>query len=286
MAKVILTKGLPGSGKSTWAKQQCLEKGYKRVNKDDLRDMLDAGQWSNKNEKLVLAVRDAIVKLCLERKQTVIVDDTNLSPDHEQTMREIAAAYDAVCTIEDFTHVPLEECIKRDQNRPNYVGEKVIKRMYNKYLRKDVEAPEYDPIKEDCVICDIDGTLAIMGDRSPYNDLEAWKDTPNHTIVNLVRQQLRSRKHIVFVSGRKDRSLDVTLEWMLNHEIIQPGENFSIHMRETTDDRPDWIVKKEIYENYIKPYYNVSFVLDDRNQVVEMWRSMGLTCLQVADGDF
>ena len=42
----------------------------------------------------------------------------------------------------------------------------------------------------------------------------------------------------------------------------------------------------EIFENDIRPYYNIDYVLDDRNQVVEMWRSIGLTCLQVAEGNF
>lgn len=57
-------------------------------------------------------------------------------------------------------------------------------------------------------------------------------------------------------------------------------------MRPEGDIRKDSIVKREIFENYIRDYYNIQFVLDDRNQVVEMWRSLGLKCLQVAEGDF
>ena len=57
-------------------------------------------------------------------------------------------------------------------------------------------------------------------------------------------------------------------------------------MRKTGDNRKDAIVKREIYETHIKDKYQVDYVLYDRNQVVEMWRSLGLTCLQVADGDF
>lgn len=57
-------------------------------------------------------------------------------------------------------------------------------------------------------------------------------------------------------------------------------------MRPEGDIRKDSIVKREIFENYIRDYYNIQFVLDDRNQVVEMWRSLGLKCLQVQEGDF
>lgn len=57
-------------------------------------------------------------------------------------------------------------------------------------------------------------------------------------------------------------------------------------MRPEGDIRKDSIVKRELFEKYVRPYYNIEFVLDDRNQVVEMWRSLGLKCLQVAEGDF
>jgi len=57
-------------------------------------------------------------------------------------------------------------------------------------------------------------------------------------------------------------------------------------MRKTGDSRKDSIVKREIFEEHIKGKYRIQFVLDDRNQVVEMWRQLGLTCLQVAEGDF
>jgi hypothetical protein len=55
-------------------------------------------------------------------------------------------------------------------------------------------------------------------------------------------------------------------------------------MREAGDKCKDAIVKKELYETHIVPHYTVQFVLDDRDQAVAMWRDLGLTCLQVADG--
>jgi len=57
-------------------------------------------------------------------------------------------------------------------------------------------------------------------------------------------------------------------------------------MREAQDTRKDSIVKQELYQKYVQDKYNVSFILDDRQQVVDMWRSFGLTVFQVAEGDF
>jgi predicted ABC-type ATPase len=68
MTTLYMTKGLPGSGKTTWAKEMVSKsKGsVKRVNKDDLRAMLDAGEWSKENEKFVLKVRDFIIEKALD----------------------------------------------------------------------------------------------------------------------------------------------------------------------------------------------------------------------------
>lgn len=73
-----------------------------------------------------------------------------------------------------------------------------------------------------------------------------------------------------------------TEKWLRGNDITYG----MLLMRPEGDIRKDSIVKREIFENYIRDYYNIQFVLDDRNQVVEMWRSLGLKCLQVAEGDF
>src|SRR5690348_7760173 len=96
-AKLIMTKGLPGSGKSTWAKQIVSENpgAVKRVNKDDLRSMVDGGKWSKANETFVLLVRDQIVDAALSSGKSVIVDDTNFAPRHETALREMVERHGA-----------------------------------------------------------------------------------------------------------------------------------------------------------------------------------------------
>ena len=87
---------------------------------------------------------------------------------------------------------------------------------------------------------------------------------------------------IIIVTGRKDDCKAETLKWLSDNSV--PHD--LVFMRKSDDNRPDYIVKREIYEEYIKGKYNVKFVLDDRSQVVREWRELGLKCLQVAEGAF
>jgi len=128
--KIILLKGLPGSGKSTYVEKLMQENPgkYKRVGKDFLRNMLDDGRWSKHNEKFVLNLRDHVILKALEGGNHVIVDDTNLHPRHEARIRQITKGL-AEVQIEDFTDVDVEVCIERDLQRCHSVGEKVIKKQ-------------------------------------------------------------------------------------------------------------------------------------------------------------
>ncbi len=273
--KLIMCKGLPASGKSTWAKAQ----NAFRVNKDDLRSMMNNGKWSRTNEKYILLVRDAIIKLHLGDGNTVIVDDTNLAPKHEERLKQLARENKATFEIKDFTEVTIEECIKRDLARPVSVGEKVIRDMYNQFLKPKPEVIKYDPNLKDVVLCDLDGTIALFGDANPY-ERDFTKDEVNYVVKGILLGAVNAG--VIFVSGRQDKFREQTEKWL--HKVW--GPNHKLFMRPTGDMRKDYIVKKEIYENFIKGKYNVRFILDDRNQTVNGWRELGLTCLQVADGNF
>jgi len=277
MKKVILTKGLQGCGKTTWAKQMQADfpNQYKRVNKDDLRLMLDNSIWSKGNEKFVLKLRDHIILQALEDGKHVIVDDTNLNVVHENHIKELVKGL-AEVEIKDFTDIDIETCIKNDTKRANPVGEKIIRQTYKQWLYKEPVKPEYINDAPDVIICDMDGTLSLFGDKNPYE-----RDFENDILNNVIYDIIKN-KNLLFVSGRKNKYRNKTLEFLQNNNI----KFISLFMRGDEDDRKDSIVKKEIYEKYILGKYNVQFVLDDRTQVVKLWRSLGLTCLQVADGDF
>lgn len=279
--KLTITKGLPASGKTTWAKQQ----NAKRVNRDDLRKMIDDGKWSKENEKFIVKLEQDIVMAYLGGQYDVIVDDTNLSPKNEEMWRVYAEQFKAEFEVKDFTGVSLSECINRDKNRTNSVGEKVIMRMYNSFLRpkeKPLNPLVFDSELPYCVIFDLDGTLAKIGDRSPYDGKSCAVDLVNESVRELFwKMTVEGTKGIIF-SGRNGDSRQETMEWLKLNEI-----NFDeLHMREIGDSRKDAIIKEEMFDKFIRDKYNVVMVVDDRKQVVDMWRSLGLTCLQVNEGDF
>lgn len=284
MKTVYFLKGLPGSGKTTWAKEMVrkLPNSYKRVNKDDLRAMMDDSVWTSNSEDFILKIRDMIIVKSLEEGRHVFVDDTNLAPKHEARIRQLVHGK-ANFEIEDFTEVPIETCIERDLRRPNSVGEKVIRKMYNQFLKPKPEKIEEIEGLPSAVICDLDGTLAIHNGRSPYDTELCGADLVNETIKRILLNGLDGNEEVIFVSGREDTFRKHTIRW-IKDKVKLVG--YSLYMRPEGDTRPDQIVKKEIFDNHIRGKYNIKFVLDDRDRVVRMWRDLGLTCLQVNDGDF
>ncbi len=302
MIKIIILKGLPGSGKSTWARELMASNpsAYKRVNKDDIRAMVDDGRWSRKNEDFVLQIRDFIIITSALLGKHVIVDDTNLHPTHERDIRKLFNPDGATIVngptvkieIQDFTNVTVEECIKRDLKRVNSVGSDVIRKMHKDFLADKQEPVEVEFIGgfPPCIIVDIDGTLAIKGDRSPYDWQKVGIDKVNFPVAELIGNIQLLDEHeshwiktrIILVSGRDGECRDLTKDWLKQYNIKYD----KLYLRRKGDKRKDVIVKKEIYERYIKGKYNVAFVLDDRNQTVAGWRALGLPCFQVNPGDF
>lgn len=272
-----MLKGLPSSGKSTYAKE-LVAQGYKRVNKDDLRAMIDDGKWSREREKLIKICEYEQVILHIKNGYNVVVDDTNFG--YEDYWKKLAEEYNVEFEIK-FFDTPVMECVARDAKRgEKSVGAKVIFGMYDKYLKP--KPPEYSDDKQNAYIFDIDGTLAKMTGRSPYDYTQVHTDVPNHNITMIARLLKQSGLPIILCSGRKEECREATQEWLRNNSI--PWDY--LYMRATGDNRKDSIIKKEIYDAHIKDKYNVLAVFDDRDQVVQMWRSLGLTCLQVDYGNF
>ncbi len=289
--KVYVTKGLPGSGKTTWAKEMVRNnKGLiKRINKDDLRKMLDDGDYSKKNESLILLTRNKLLKMYLSGGYSVIIDDTNLDPKHEASIRQIAGEHDGVeIIIEDFTNIPLKTCIERDSLRDpdnGRVGEKVIRFWYNRYLKKDPVPYPVDTDLPNCIIVDVDGTLALRDGRGVFEWDKLHTDLINKPVRATVDRwsddNTLSSKVFVF-SGREEKYREATEKWLRINEVPFDEAFF----RPTGNSEEDSEIKWAMFQEQIAGKYNVDFILDDRNRVVEMWRANGLTVFQVADGDF
>jgi predicted kinase len=142
MKRLYITRGLPGCGKSTWAKEfMC---GFPagacvRVNRDLIRENLHFSIWSKEAERLTVAVRNQMMRLAMEAGvQAVISDDTNLDPRVVGELTELAREYKYVVVFKDFTGIALDVCIDRDASRTGTarVGSKVILGMYDKYLKE------------------------------------------------------------------------------------------------------------------------------------------------------
>ena len=129
MPQIIVLRGVPGSGKTTWAREHY--PSFKRVNKDDLRAMLDDGEYSLANETFVREAQIAIIRLAAWHMRAVVVDDTNINPDHIRTFRELAAELGYAFRIVDMG-TPLEECIRRDALRARPIGAVRIQEMWDR----------------------------------------------------------------------------------------------------------------------------------------------------------
>jgi predicted kinase len=298
MTRLLITRGLPASGKTTFARK--LQPNVVRVNRDDLRRMLHGQrlftQWA---EGQVTRAQRATVEALLRAHADVVVDDTNLRAKTVREWAQLAARFHATFEVHDFTDVPLEECVRRDADRPaeERVGEDAIRRMHDRYLAGrilplpvpyvDPGGPGvvYEPSPElpPAVLVDIDGTVALMGDRSPYDWSRVGSDTPNQAVIAAVRAMHAAGNAIVFCSGRDAVCRPETEAW-LDLYVGVPYEG--LFMRPEGDNRKDAIVKREIFDTEIRDRWRIVGVFDDRRQVVRMWRALGLTVFQVADGDF
>ena len=128
MSTVTILRGLPASGKTTFALDLVETQGYKRVNRDELRAMIDNGHYSPENELLIKAARNVIVRINLEIGNDVVVDDTNLYFDTVKDIYDIAISLGADVRVVDID-TPLEECIRRDAMREKPVGEEAIRML-------------------------------------------------------------------------------------------------------------------------------------------------------------
>ncbi|WP_089009814.1 phosphatase domain-containing protein [Micromonospora viridifaciens] len=298
MFRLIATRGLPASGKTTFARR--LQPDVVRVNRDDLRRMMHGERlFTQRAEGQVTRVQRAQVEALLAARVSVCVDDTNLRSRTLRDWAELAARFGAAFEVHDFTDVPLEECLRRDAARPEVdrVGEAAIRRLHERYLaNRPLPLPvptartggpaRVEPARTeqpDIVLVDIDGTVALNVSRSPYDMTRVGEDVPNEAVIAAVRAMHAAGHGVVFCSGRDATARPATEAWLDRHVKVP---YLALHLRAVGDHRKDAVVKQEIYEREIRDRYRVVGVFDDRQQVVRMWRSLGLTVFQVAEGDF
>lgn len=127
---------------------------------------------------------------------------------------------------------------------------------------------------------DIDGTLALMGDRGPYEWAKVELDIPNVRMVHTLLTLAASGVSILIISGRDEDCRPETIRWLDRY-----GIGFDkLFMRPAGDKRPDEVVKREIYDRDIVHFYNLIMVFDDRPKVIRMWRELNLIVADVGNG--
>ncbi|MFF7881027.1 AAA family ATPase [Streptomyces sp. NPDC020794] len=304
MPTIHITTGLPASGKTTAARKLLAESGgrIRRINLDDLRAMFDNYEggrtWSRAHEQTALDVQDAAVRAAIDGGFDAVVDNTHLTP-HIPKRLKAAALGRATFVVHDFTHVSVEECLRRDAARENPVGEDVIQRLHGNHVKATRngwrltdawmnDTPPVAPYVPDpglpsAIMCDIDGTLALMGDRGPYDFARCGEDALNESVRRaLVSFRLANNDEIVLLSGRGEEFREQTEAWLGRHSV--PYDE--LWMRPVGDTRRDDIVKAELFNEHVRDRFHVRVSLDDRDRVVALWRRMGLPTWQVNYGNF
>lgn len=300
VGKLIITRGLPRSGKTTWAKEFVAKSGNAvRINRDDLRAMLHNGKWSHRNEEVTMAVQKAMVLAALKAGKVVVVDDTNLGDFHKERWANIAKEAGSTFESKTFSESDLTTLIERDTASDSVRGSHVIIRLAleNCYVKFEDDS---------VVLCDIDGTIANLNHRLQYakgetKDWDAFfslisEDTLIESTKDLLVNALADGKTIIFVSARPERCRADTEAWLLRNGMYNSNVSPNLHvdgvaqmpyfallMRPDGDSRDDTVVKQNILDNCLDLKW-IHKVIDDRPRVIEMWRKNGLTVVDVGHG--
>ena len=302
--KLILTRGIQGSGKTTWARQWVAEDPDSRVriNNDDIRNML-GNYWVVERESLVSEMKQYLTQAAMDRGYNIVIDNMNLNPKEVKFWEKVVElnnedpdGYKYEIEFKDF-FIPLEECIRRDAMRPNPIGEKVIRETWKRYKHfiqtSEVEKYVNNLIKEDeskpyCLVVDMDSTLCFNTTKRPWYGEGAAEgminDVPNMGVLRLVEQWTKPgptayTNNLIIATGRDTSQEEVTKQWLAKYNIF-PQE---FYFRKQGDYRKGVEVKKEQIEKILEKY-NVVAIIDDCEPIVNMYREMGLTVLQPNKG--
>ena len=312
MKKIILVRGIQGSGKSTWSKEWVSESPISRIriNNDDMRNMCGV-YWPkdinalDKRENFLKVIRKTFINEAMTNGYDIVVDNMNLNPKEWKYFRDIISKWNEnnpdkeyELEFKDFFNVSLEECIERDKKRPIPVGENVICQTWKRYrtfIRAELNKTEADLVNNkeplnanlpNAVIVDMDATLCFNTIGRPFYGegcAEGIKDdVPNEKMKSLLASIKDT--HIIILTGREGTPeiMSATQDWLKNNKV----KYNQIFFREICDKTRADLCKQKIYEKNIKGKYNVIAVFDDSQKCVDMYRNNGLLTFQPNKGQF
>lgn len=305
MTQIILTRGLPGSGKSTYAREWVAADPDNRANisRDDIRMKL-FGEWypkQNRSEKenAVTHQQHLLIRKAIAEGKTVMVDDTNLNPKVFSTFGNLASELNVPLSHMDFS-ITVDESIRRQNGREKPVPADAIRKMAREYMGPNGEFhlfPNTYPVKpfitpdsrQATIAFDADGTLVDVSSishlvRGAYKDFDRFHRSSlwspaNQDVVSLAQEAVERGFKVIVVTAREELYRDVTQAWMDKNGV--PYEN--IFMRGLGDRRPDYIAKRYMFEE-INKHYDVVHFVDDRYDIAEVWKSHGIETTIVSGG--
>lgn len=139
--------------------------------------------------------------------------------------------------------------------------------------------------KQSAVIVDVDGTIARMTRRDPHDYAAVGTDAPIDDVIKVVRALHTVGYVVILLSGRKDSCREETMAWLDRYLVFYD----KLLMRSAGDNRVDWKVKYELFNEHIRDEYYVVGAFDDRRQCLLLWEAMGITTFHVGGvdgGDF
>jgi len=282
--------GIPGSGKTT-LRNQLVAAGAVYTNMDELRQAHQAvlkKEGRNKFEKFVAQKeQEDLKRLLSEGHEVVVVDDTHLTlkgiEHHERLAKDYGYVAEVVFLEDSFNFAM---CHKRNTSRPvdQHVPVYVVEEMAERFLKVHFQYHTRDVVvkkdRQKAIVVDMDGTLAHMVSRGPFEWHRVGEDTLDEVVYELVKFY-KSTGHTVLVTSARDGvCYEQTKEWLDRHAV--PYD--MLIMKPENDSRKDVIVKMELYVKYIHQKYDVKVAIDDRLQVCKLWRALGMKCLQVNHG--
>lgn len=294
MPRAYITVGISASGKSTWARDMVSPSSYNGqittdINRDEIRwgIMRDKGldpswkNWKWKWEKEVTEVAESFRANAIARGWDIIFSDTNLNKHRRENLKAMLEQEGYDVEIKVF-HVDYDEAVRRDAERAHGVGPWVIAEQFEKFNLEFGNRIQQDERLPAVILCDIDGTVALMNGRSPFEWDRVGEDVSHEIVCSIVKGLISQGKRIIFFSGRDGSCYDQTWTW-LHHRFACVGHQIELYMREPKDQRNDAIVKEEMYNKYIAGKFFVEAVLDDRPRVCKMWRRLGFNVVQVGN---
>ena len=294
--------GIPGSGKSTYAKSQLHSNPYHanvaRINKDDIR----AANPKMKERDVLALQEQQFCGYANQGYERIIVDNTHLNPIHETAYRSLAGQFGYEFEVKWFDDsLDADLCHKRNiMPGRTPVPWQVIEEMHSQYVKlwmaREGQTVNNDILclEEHVVVVDIDGTVAHNpGKRGWYDWKAVGGDEPQRDILQVVESlvdnylpgQSRMIDRVVFLSGRDSVCFKETYDWIVKHCVDYfPDVPWDLYMRAEGDMRKDWIVKHELFMEHLNGKKYVKYWIDDRHQVVRHIRALGIRVLQVEAG--